>query len=284
MAASTLPPFAAGSKDPKRLCIHTITTKPWDIHTAIRKFRGAGIGGISVWRDAIAGKAPASVRGEIRDAGLTAVSLVRGGFYTGEGRETRDAAIDDNKRAIDECAAIGAATVILVCGATPSLTVHQNLSQIQAGIEATLDHAAECGVKLAIEPLHPMYADTRSAVSTMKTANDLCDAIGSSHVGVAVDVFHVWWDPEFEAEVQRCGRAGNLLAFHLCDWKPGMVDMLNDRGLMGEGIIHLRRMVDVVEKAGFTGFHEVEIFTNRWWAEDQDGFLEAILNSYDEHC
>ena len=284
MATSPLPAFVPGSKDLERLCLHTITTKPWDIHTAIEKYRAAGIGGMSVWRDAIEGKNLESVRKEMADANITPVSLVRGGFYTGADAATRQAAIDENRRTIDECAGIGAPIVVLVCGATPELTVRENLDQIQAGIEATLDHAAGCGVKLAIEPLHPMYADTRSAVCTMKTANDLCNAIASPWVGVAVDVIHVWWDPEFETEIARCGTAGNILAFHLCDWKLNMADMLNDRGLMGEGIIHLKRMVNLVEKAGFAGFHEVEIFSTRWWAEDQDRFLEEIIGAYNQHC
>ena len=283
MDTPSFPAFAPGNKDLKRLCIHTITTKPWDIHTAIAKFHAAGIGGVSVWRDAIEGKDLESVRVEMGSAGLTPVSLVRGGFYTGVDAATRQAAVDENKRAIDECAGIGAPMVVLVCGATPEQTVHEDLKQIRSGIEATLDHAAACGVKLAIEPLHPMYADTRSAVTTMKTANDLCDAIASPHVGVAVDVFHVWWDPELGAEVARCGKAGNILAFHICDWKPNMADMLNDRGLMGEGIIHIKAIRDMVEAAGFTGLHEVEVFSNRWWAQDQDHFLGEILKAYDRH-
>ena len=284
MDIPTFPSFAPGNKDLSRICLHTITTKPWDIHTAVEKYRGAGIGGISVWRDAIAGQDPVSIRNQIISADLTPVSLVRGGFFTGEDAATRQAAVDENKRAIDECAGIGAPMVVLVCGATPSLSVSEDLRQIQDGIEAVLEHAASCAVKLAIEPLHPMYADTRSAVATMKTANDLCDAIASPYVGVAVDVFHVWWDPEFEREIERCGRSGNILAFHVCDWKTDMADMLNDRGLMGEGIIHIKALKDLVEKSGFTGFHEVEIFSNRWWDQDQDQFLDEIIVAYDQHC
>ena len=284
MSTPSLPAFSPGNKDLERLCIHTITTKPWDIHTGLEKYHAAGIGGISVWRDTLVNQNLEAIQNKMKAAGITPVSLVRGGFYTSKDAVERQAAIDENKRAIDECAGIGAPMVVLVCGATPGQTVAEDLAQIQAGIEATLDRAAGCGVKLAIEPLHPMYADTRSAVSTMKTANDLCDAIGSPLVGVAVDVFHVWWDAEFESELDRCGRAGNILAFHLCDWKTDMEDMLNDRGLMGEGIIDLKRMVRLVEAAGFTGFHEVEIFSNRWWAEDQDLFLKKIIEAYNQHC
>ena len=280
----SLKTFEKGYKDRSRLCVHTITTKPWNIHEAIANFSAAGIGGISVWRDTIEGKNLESIKNEISSAGMEAVSLVRGGFYTGQTKEERQKSIDDNLRAIDEAAGIGASMVVLVCGATPGLTVHENLNQIQEGIEATLDHAVSAGVKLAIEPLHPMYADIRSAVPTMKAANDICDAIQSPQVGVAVDVYHVWWDPEFEKEIIRCGEAGNILAYHICDWKTDMEDMLQDRGLMGEGIINLKRMKKLVEEAGFNGYEEVEIFSKKYWAGDQHDFLNKIIAAYDEHC
>jgi sugar phosphate isomerase/epimerase len=279
-----LPQFESADRSLKRLCVHTITTKPWDIHTAIAKFSAKGIGGISVWRDTLEGKDISEVAQEIKDAGMDAVSLVRGGFYTGKTAEERQKGIDDNLKAIDECAAIGAPMVVLVCGATPGQSVAEDLQQITEGIESTLDHAKACDVKLAIEPLHPMYADTRSAVSTMKSANDICDAIGSSHVGVAVDAFHVWWDPEFEKEIVRCGKSGNIFAYHICDWKEDMEHMLFDRGMMGEGVIDLKAMSHQVVGAGFDGLFEVEIFSNRYWSMDQDEYLDNIIKAYQATC
>ena len=270
--------------DYQKLCVHTVTTKPWNIHQAIRKYSAAGVGGISIWRDAIAEEDPGMVRQEAADHGVSVVSLVRGGFFTGHAKSDRNEAIDSNKRIIDEAAAVGAPLVVLVCGATPGVTIHDNLRQIEDGIGAVVDHAAAAGVKLAIEPLHPMYADTRSAVTTMKSANDICESLSSPYVGVAVDVFHVWWDPELDSELERCGRAKNVFAYHICDWKTEMTDMLTDRGLMGEGVIDLKRMRQRVENAGFNGFHEVEIFSTRYWAEDQDEFLGNILSAYDRHC
>ena len=278
------PHFEVGNRETQRLCIHTITTKPWDIHTAIHKYSAAGLGGISVWRDTLVGKNIPTVAQEIKNAGLQAVSLVRGGFYTSKNKADRQKAIDENLKAIDECAAIEAPMVVLVCGATPGQSVVQDLQQIQHGMEATLEHAQKSKVKLAIEPLHPMYADVRSSVSTLKAANDLCEAIKSPYVGVAVDAFHVWWDPEFEKEIARCGKAGNILAYHICDWKLDMADMLNDRGLMGEGIIDLKTMSAQVEQAGFTGLFEVEIFSKKWWAEDQDQYLAKIVEAYKKTC
>jgi len=274
--------FTKDSKDLSRLCVHTITTKPWDIHSAIGKYSEAGIGGITVWRQYLDGENHNAIGKEITDAGLTTVALVRGGFFTGKDKVERDKAMADNKKAVDEAAAIGAPMVVLVCGATPGLSIDENLNQIQEGIEKTLPHAEKCGVKLAIEPLHPMYADIRSAVTTMKMANDLCDNIQSPYLGVAADVFHIWWDPDVDKELKRCGAAKNLLAFHICDWKIDMQDMLNDRGLMGEGVIDISHLRNQVDNVGFTGFHEVEVFSNLWWSRDQDEYLKEIIRTYNE--
>jgi sugar phosphate isomerase/epimerase len=276
--------FANGNRDLSRLCVHTITTKPWDIHTAISKYAESGIGGISVWRDTLENKNLKDIASELNNAGVEPVSLVRGGFFTSQNKIEREKAIDENKRALDEAAAIGAPMVVLVCGATPGQSVQTDLKQTQEGIAKTLDHAASCGVKLAIEPLHPMYADIRSSVSTLKSANDLCDALQSKHVGIAVDAFHVWWDPEFQKEIVRCGQSGNLSAYHICDWKVDMKDMLNDRGLMGEGVIDLKTMSKEVDDAGFTGFYEVEVFSKHWWGQDQDAYLAKIIETYQATC
>ena len=133
---------------------------------------------------------------------------------------------------------------------------------------------------MAVEPLHPMYADTRSAIATVKMANDLCDRIDSPMVGVTIDVFHCWWDPDLQNEITRAGAAGRLFSYHVCDWKTDMSDMLNDRGLMGEGVIDIPRITSWMDDAGFDGAIEVEIFSTRWWAEDQNSFLSEIIDSY----
>ena len=163
--------------------------------------------------------------------------------------------LDDNRRAIDEASALGAPMVCLVCGAVPRQSIRRSLAQIQTGLETLLPYAEAHDVKLAIEPLHPMYADSRSAICTLKTANDFAERFNSPYIGVAVDVFHLWWDPDLENECQRCGENGNLFAFHICDWKQDMEDMLNDRGLMGEGVIRVREIRSWVEGL-FDGFHE----------------------------
>ena len=187
-------------------------------------------------------------------------------------------------RAIDEAAALGAPLVVLVCGAVPGQPLDVSRGQIREGIEAVLPHAQAAGVKLGVEPLHPLYADSRSAVNTVAQANDICARIDSPFVGVVVDVYHLWWDPDLEREVRRCGQMGKLFAFHVCDWRTPTEDLLNDRGLMGEGCINIRQIRGWVEEAGFDGYNEVEIFSDRYWAMDQEQFLERIVEAYTNHA
>jgi len=266
-----------------QLCIHTITTKPWSIDEIIENYTEAGIKGISVWRNVLEGCDPIQVGTEISKAGLVAVSLVRGGFFPGRTEAERKLAIEDNKIAIDVAAAINAPLEVLVCGAIPGQSIKDSLDQIESGLETILPYAEQNNVKLAIEPLHPMYADSRSAITMMKTANDFAEKFDSPFLGVAVDVFHVWWDPDLECEIERCAKNNHLLAFHICDWKLDMEDMLNDRGLMGEGIIRIKEIRSWMEKYGFAGFNEVEIFSNRWWKTDQKYFIEEIKKAYLQH-
>jgi sugar phosphate isomerase/epimerase len=274
---------AAPLTDFSRLCLHTITTKPWSIEEAIPRYAAAGARGVTVWRQSLEGRDIAKVGRDIRSAGLEVVSLCRGGFFPALDTAGRKAAIDDNLKAIDEAVAIGAPLIVLVCGSAPGQSLDVSRRQIADGISAILPRAEAAKVKLAVEPLHPMYADSRSAINTLRQANDLCDRFDSPFLGAAVDVYHIWWDPELEQQIERAGRAGRLLAFHVCDWRTPTEDMLNDRGLMGEGRIDLRRIRAWVERAGFSGFIEVEIFSNRRWATDQAEFLEKIKTAYLRH-
>jgi sugar phosphate isomerase/epimerase len=248
---------------------------------ALEVYARAGVAGITVWRDALDGREPEEAGRRIAEAGLTAVSLCRGGFFVSPDKGARRAAVEENRAAIREAAAIGAPMVVLVCGADPAVDLGTARDQIADGIEALLPLAEEFGVRLAIEPLHPMYADTRSAVNTMRTANDLCDRIGHSFVGVAVDVYHVWWDPELREQITRCGE--RVFAFHVCDWRSPTRDLLTDRGLMGEGCIPIRKIRSWVEATGFEGFNEVEIFSTEYWAQDQDSYVKRIVAAYDQH-
>lgn len=268
--------------DLSRLCVHTITTKPWPIETAAAKFAAAGVKGITVWRDTLAGRDIAATGRMLRDRGLSVVSLCRGGFFPAATAEGRTKALDDNRRAIAEAHALGAPLIVLVCGAVPGQPLAESRRQIADGIAALLPDCQAAGVKLAIEPLHPMYAADRSAVNTLGQANDMVEQLGSPLVGVAADVYHLWWDPALEAEIARCGRLGALFAFHVCDWRTPTIDLLNDRGLMGEGCIPLRQIRGWVEAAGFRGFNEVEVFSTRLWATDQDEYLARIVRAYSD--
>ncbi|MEX2231865.1 MAG: sugar phosphate isomerase/epimerase family protein [Cyclobacteriaceae bacterium] len=267
--------------DLSQLCIHTITTKPWSIEEASRNFAASGVRGITVWRDALAGRNIRQTGQMLRDQGLEIVSLCRGGFFPDVDKTKRNTAVADNKKAIDEAAELGTTMVVLVCGAEPRQPLEDSRKQIQEGIQTLLPYAAAAGVKLAIEPLHPMYADTRSAINTLAQANDMAEALKSPWVGVAVDVYHLWWDPTLEQEIKRCGQHKNLLAFHICDWNVPTTDLLNDRGLMGEGCIPIRKIRGWVEETGFSGFYEVEIFSNKFWSEDQGEFLKKIISAYE---
>ncbi len=266
--------------DYSKLCIHTITTKPWSLDEAISHYTRAGVSGITVWRNALEGMDPQSAGRRIREAGLEIVSLCRGGFFPAADSEGRQKAIEENLRIIDEAASLGAPLIVLVCGAVPGQPLNESRKKIRDGIAAIQPYAEERDIRLAIEPLHPMYADDRSAINTLKQANDMAEDLNTETVGVAVDVYHLWWDQELEAEIRRSGRAGNLFAFHICDWRTPTEDLLNDRGLMGEGCIPIRNIRGWMEEGGFDGFNEVEIFSNRRWAQDQEKYLEEICRAY----
>ncbi|GAA0549209.1 sugar phosphate isomerase/epimerase family protein [Chitinophaga japonensis] len=269
--------------DLSRLCVHTITTRPWDIDTAVQQYAQAGVKGITVWRDALTGRDIRATGQMIRGQGLEIVSLCRGGFFPHTTAIGRQKAIDDNLLAIEEAALLGAPLVVLVCGADPAQPLEESRRQIYEGIAAVLPQAKAAGVKLAIEPMHPVYADTRSAINTLAQANDMAAAFNSPWLGVAVDVYHVWWDPALQEQIIRCGSNGHLLAFHICDWRVPTRHLLYDRGIMGEGCIPIRQIREWVESTGFTGFHEVEIFSDEYWAQDQHAFLQRIRDAYLAH-
>ncbi|MBN2030579.1 sugar phosphate isomerase/epimerase [bacterium] len=270
--------------DLNRLCIHTITTKPWSIETAAQKYAKIGVKGISVWRNAVEGKNISRVASMLKNGGITVVSYVRGGFFASYNKKLRQKALDENRRIMDEAAELGAPLIVLVCGSDYRQSLEISRKQIVEGIAAVLPYAKERYIKLAIEPLHPMYADSRSAINTLNQANQICEQLSSDNVGVAVDVYHVWWDENLEKEIQKCAEMNKLFAFHMSDWKTPIIDMLNDRGLMGEGCIPIKKIRGWMEENHFTGFNEVEIFSNVYWSLNQDLFLKKIVKAYLEHC
>lgn len=270
-------------KDLSKLCIHTQTNKPWDLEQCVKHYSEAGIRGISVWRHLLENMPLSRARRILEEQGMDVVSLVRGGFFPSVEASKRTLAIDDNIRALEEAEAIGSPLIVLVCGADPGQSQQASREQIRDGILEILPRVETAGVKLAIEPLHPMYAADRSAITTMAQANDMVEEIGSDHVGVAVDVFHLWWDPSLENEIIRCGKLKKLFAFHVCDWNVPLEDMLNDRGLMGDGCINVKQIRSWLEEAGFNGYREVEVFSTKYWSMDQNEYLDKIQEAYLNH-
>lgn len=275
--------MASTIKDLKKLCIHTITTKPLPFDVACESYAKLGVKGISIWRDAVDGLNFRQVKDCLRKNDLTPVSYVRGGFFPSADENKRQEAVRDNLQMIEEASELEIPMIVLVCGAEPAQSLEVSREQIKQGIESILPFAEKCQVKLAIEPLHPMFADSRSAITSLKQANELAEYFNSDTVGVAVDVYHLWYDDDLENQIKRCGISKNLFAFHICDWNVPTVDMLNDRGLMGEGCIDVRKIRGWVEETGFDGFNEVEIFSNKFWKEDQQEFLNKIAHAYLHH-
>jgi sugar phosphate isomerase/epimerase len=271
--------------DPNALSLNTATTcKQWSLAQAIAGCARHGIRFISPWRDQVAAAGLKESAQRIRDAGLSLSGYCRGGMFPAADRAGRRAALDDNKRAVDEALTLGAPCLVLVAGGLPkdrdgkvaSRDLAAAREMVRDGIGELREYARPAGMPLAIEPLHPMYAADRACVNTMAHANDLCDELGEG-IGIAVDVYHVWWDPNLEREIARAGgHANRLLAYHICDWLVPTTDLLLDRGMMGDGVIDLPRIRGWMDNAGYRGPHEVEIFSAaNWWTRDPDEVLRT---------
>jgi sugar phosphate isomerase/epimerase len=263
-----------------KLAVHTITTKPLTIEEACEQYAARGIAGISIWIEAIEGRKPSDVRRLTDAAGLRVPALVRGGFFCDESSEVRKQKIEHNRRLIATAAELGAEMMVLVVGAVPGPRLELQRDWVRAAIEQLVPDAESHGVKLAIEPLHPMYAGDRSCVNTLAQARRICEQISHSLVGVALDVYHTWWDDALEKEIFKTASLNALFAFHLCDWRCPTRDMLNDRALMGDGCINLSMIRNWVHETGYDGWEEVEIFSQEHWSGDQERFLDQIVERY----
>jgi len=266
------------SPDPSLLSLNTATiSRQWTLAQAIEGCARHGIRGIAPWRDKLAAMGVRQAARAIKAHGLTVTGLCRGGFFAAKDW------LDDNRRAIEEAHELGAQCLVLVVGGLPkgSKDLGRARERVKECISMILPEARQAGVPLAIEPLHPMQAAERACVNTLEQALDICDALGDDGrsaqcaLGVAVDVYHVWWDPNLEQQVKRAGKK-RILAYHICDWLVPTRDLLNDRGMMGDGVIDLPRIRSWVEDAGYAGMHEVEIFSERdWWNRDPDEVLRT---------
>ncbi|WP_280191888.1 sugar phosphate isomerase/epimerase family protein [Delftia sp. PS-11] len=247
-----------------------------------------GVRAISPWRDQVAAAGLGAVARQLRALGMGLSGYCRGGFFPAVDPAGLQAALDDNRRAIDEAKALDAPCLVLVTGSLPGALngapAHKSLERVRAqvhdGIAASLEYARQVGMPLAIEPLHPMQAADRACINTLEQALDLCDALDpqrSGALGVALDVYHVWWDPKLRQQIARAG-AERLLACHVCDWLTPTRDLLSDRGMMGDGVVELRKIRSWVEDAGFRGFSEVEIFSQSdWWQRSGDEVLATCI-------
>lgn len=272
------------SSNLKNLAIHTMTHKPWSLAQCCEHYANAGVAGISIWRNTVAPEEGGVGLDEavriVKTSGLSVPAYVRGGFFPATEKADRQKAIDHNKTMLDEAAVLGAEQVVLVVGAVPGMPLAEARKQVADGIAACLDHAKQVNVKLSIEPLHPMYAGDKSCINRMREAREVCEKLDHTMLGIAVDVYHVWWDPDLEAEIKRAGEQGTLFGFHICDWRINTRHLLTDRGLMGDGCIDIAGIRRLVRATGFTDFEEVEVFSEQYWAMDQQTYLDLILERY----
>jgi sugar phosphate isomerase/epimerase len=276
------------SADHRWLSLNTATVrKQGDLAAIIEACGRAGIRAISPWRDQVAAIGLDRAVRLVKETGLELSGYCRGGMFPADAAH-RTEARDDNRRAVDEAKALGAVCLVLVVGglpqysrpgSAPSKDIIGARAQVEDGIAELLAYADSVGLPLAIEPLHPAYAADRACVNTIGQALDICDRLDparSGRIGVAVDVYHVWWDPELLPGIRRAGRE-RLLAFHVCDWLVPTRDILNDRGMMGDGVIDIPSIRGVVEAEGFAGYSEVEIFSHDWWEKPMDEVLATCI-------
>jgi sugar phosphate isomerase/epimerase len=273
--------------DDNILSLNLATTRGvWGFAEAVDGCLAQGITAISPWRDQIAAIGLSEAARIVQANGLRVTGVCRGGMFPAADAAGRAAALDDNRRAVDEAAALGADCLVLVVGGLPegSRDIAGARAQVAEGIAALLPHARACNIPLAIEPLHPMYAADRACVNTLDQALDLCAETGPG-VGVVIDVYHVWWDPNIAAAIARAGRMGAILAHHICDWLVPTRDLLLDRGMMGDGVIDLRGFRRMIEAAGYSGPQEVEIFSaNDWWKRPGAEVLETCKARFEALC
>jgi sugar phosphate isomerase/epimerase len=280
------------SKDHRWLSLNTATLrKQGDLAEIIEACARHGIRAIDPWRDQVNAIGLERAAKLVRDAGLDLSGFCRGGMFISDDAHRHEVR-DENRRTVDEAKALGAPCIVLVAGGLPQYSrpgsaVSKDIAgaraQLDDAIAEMLEYARTANMPLAIEPLHPAYAADRACINTTKQALDICDRLDpqrSGMLGVALDVYHIWWDPELMAQIARAGRDRRLLAFHVCDWLVPTKDILNDRGMMGDGVIDIKSVRSAVEAQGFAGYSEIEIFSNIWWEKPIDEVLRACIERH----
>jgi len=274
---------------PELCAINTATlgfTQP--LEAVIDVIARHGFGGLAPWRREVEGQDVAAIARRIKDAGLKVTGYCRSTFIPAATTQELRANIDANKRAIEDAAILGAENFVMVVGglAAGSKDIGSARRQVAEATSELVAHGRRHGVKVALEPLHPVYAADRSCLSTIDEALDLCDSIDPSAnamLGVCLDVYHIWWDPYLERAIQRAN--GRILGFHVCDWLLKTKDVLNDRGMMGDGIIDIPAIRAMAERAGYRGLIEVEIFSSSdWWTRPVDETLKVCRERLASYC
>ncbi|MFJ8799811.1 sugar phosphate isomerase/epimerase family protein [Streptomyces sp. NPDC102487] len=270
-----------------RFSVNQMTVKQLSLPDLVKSCLTLGVGGVGLWREPVRAHGVEAAAALVRDAGLTVTSLCRGGFLTALDPAERANALDDNRAAVDEAATLGTDTLVLVSGGLPagSKDLHGARERIADALAELGPYAAARGVRLAVEPLHPMYAADRCVVSTLAQALDLAERFPAEQVGVTVDTYHLWWDDTAPAQIARAGTSGRIHAFQLADWTTPLPEgVLNGRGQLGDGSIDFREWRGYVEAAGYTGPIEVELFNDVLWARDGQEVLAETAARYLEHA
>ncbi|MEU5279536.1 sugar phosphate isomerase/epimerase family protein [Streptomyces asoensis] len=273
-------------RDLTRFSINQMTVKQLSMPELVAACGDLGVTNVGLWREPVQAFGVEETAKLVRDAGLTVTTLCRGGFLTALGPDERAAALADNRRAVDEAAALGTEVLVLVSGGLPagSKDLHGARERIADALTVLGPYAEEHGVKLAIEPLHPMYAADRCVVSTLTQALDLAERFPAHQVGVTVDTYHIWWDDRAPAQIARAGAGGRIHTFQLADWTTPLPEgVLNGRGQIGDGAIDMREWLGHVTRAGYTGAVEVELFNDGLWARDGREVLAETAERFVRH-
>ena len=274
--------MSSSPPDPSRLSLNQKTTNNWGVREVAEGCARAGIGFVGLWRDKVSETGLSESARVVRDAGLRVSSLCRGGMFPAVDAAERRVRLEDNRRAVDEAAALGTDVLVLVCGPAPERDLEAARVMVEDGISELAPYAAEMRVKLAIEPFHPVLMQERSVIVTLAQALDIAERFESERVGVVVDAYHVWWDPELYPQIARA--SGRIFGFHANDWLPPKRELLLSRAMMGDGPIEIRRIREAVDAAGYAGPIEVEIFNQDIWNAPGDEVLDLTKERYLQHA
>jgi sugar phosphate isomerase/epimerase len=270
--------LAPSPPDPSRLSLNQKTTNNWDVRQAVEGCARTGIPYIGLWRDKVAETGLARSARLVRDAGVEVSSLCRGGMFPAATAAKRRNSLDDNRRAVDEAVTLGTDVLVLVCGPPLDLDLDAARAMVEEGVQQLAPYAAQAGVRLGIEPFHPVLMMERSVIVTLSQALDIAVQFGPAQVGVIVDVYHVWWDPDLYRQIARA--SGRIFGFHANDWLSPKPDLLLSRGMMGDGPIAIRRIREAIDEAGYAGPIEVEIFNQGIWNTPGDDILALMKERY----